>query len=329
MVNDRTTWKVHGPVRTLRIEHAEWDLSREEWLPARHYGICRFRPDGRTEESEQHNPDGTIYRTTFVYDDSGRLLEIRFGDSQAKTRYEYDELGRHIRTLEIADDGSTREAGICRYDAAGRKTKVHFQPPQKPGETYGYCVDGDESDDVSETILQDEQHRIISRFVFGRDGQGRLLTATQFAGDESVEQFEKALAQAAPVDREQARAAIASLFGHGGALRSTTTCTYDEAARLSERHLRMGDLGGHRTTYLYDDKGLEIGNLTEDYSRQYGMDEDGKSQITAEKSSKMRVRFEYVFDAQGNWTERAVWSRLEPNPNFQPSNVEWREISYY
>jgi len=32
-VSDLTTWKLHGPVRTLRIGHAEWDLRREEWQP--------------------------------------------------------------------------------------------------------------------------------------------------------------------------------------------------------------------------------------------------------------------------------------------------------
>jgi hypothetical protein len=40
-------------------------------------------------------------------------------------------------------------------------------------------------------------------------------------------------------------------------------------------------------------------------------------------------RFEYRYDAQGNWTERVVSYRLEPNPDFQRSNVERREITYY
>ena len=41
------------------------------------------------------------------------------------------------------------------------------------------------------------------------------------------------------------------------------------------------------------------------------------------------VRREYKYDAHGNWTERAVWSRLQQNPDFQRSNIERREFSYY
>jgi YD repeat-containing protein len=329
IASDLTNWKVHGPVRTLRIQHAEWDLSREEWRLPRHFGIYRFRPDGRTEEAEHHNPDGSVGRITYVYDDSGRLLEIRSGDSKAKTLYQYDEFGRQIRTLEVTEDRTTRETDICRYDGAGRKTKVHLQPPRKPGETYGYCIDGDESDDVSEIAVQDEQHRVVSRFVFERDGRGRPLSVTQFAGDASMGGLENALAQAGPAGREQARAAIASLFGPGASPLATTTYAYDEAGRLMERYMRMGELGGHRTTYSYDDNGREIANVTEHYSRRYSIDENGSLRIASEESHKQHFRFTYVFDAHGNWTERAVWSRLEPNPNFQPSNVERREIGYH
>ena len=43
----------------------------------------------------------------------------------------------------------------------------------------------------------------------------------------------------------------------------------------------------------------------------------------------IELRSEYQYDAQRNWTERAVWSRLAPNPDFQRSNVTRREITYY
>ena len=40
-------------------------------------------------------------------------------------------------------------------------------------------------------------------------------------------------------------------------------------------------------------------------------------------------RFEYVYDAQGNWTERIVSHRVEPNPDFQRGNIERRALTYY
>jgi hypothetical protein len=81
--------------------------------------------------------------------------------------------------------------------------------------------------------------------------------------------------------------------------------------------------------YLYDDTGLQIGETEEHYSRRFGVDENGGLQTNSEESHKHHLRFEHVLDAQGNWTERVVWSRLEPNPNFERSNVERREISYH
>jgi len=59
------------------------------------------------------------------------------------------------------------------------------------------------------------------------------------------------------------------------------------------------------------------------------MDEAGKLHVTKENSHKQDVRFEYTYDARGNWTERIVWSRWELYPNFERSNTERREITYY
>jgi hypothetical protein len=40
------------------------------------------------------------------------------------------------------------------------------------------------------------------------------------------------------------------------------------------------------------------------------------------------VKFEYQYDAHGNWTERIVSQRLEPNADERPSNIERRTIAY-
>ncbi len=67
----------------------------------------------------------------------------------------------------------------------------------------------------------------------------------------------------------------------------------------------------------------------ENNSRDAQIDENGELQTTTENTRKQQIRYEYAYDALGNWTERVVWSRYEPNPDFQRSNVERREISYY
>ena len=49
-----------------------------------------------------------------------------------------------------------------------------------------------------------------------------------------------------------------------------------------------------------------------------------------EKPSRIQhVRFEYRYDAHGNWTERVVWQRMEPDADERRSSIERRTIDYY
>jgi hypothetical protein len=41
------------------------------------------------------------------------------------------------------------------------------------------------------------------------------------------------------------------------------------------------------------------------------------------------VRFTYVYDAHGNWTERTVSGRFGEDAEFAASNVERRTIEYW
>jgi hypothetical protein len=128
-MSDLAKWKVHGPVATLRTEHAAWDLAREEWQPARVLVITSFRRDGSVSASDFHNPDGSIVHTRWVYDDAGRLMESNFQSGDGfinRTVYTYDEAGRHVRTVEVLRGGTPADSESCTYNAAGRKTKVRF-----------------------------------------------------------------------------------------------------------------------------------------------------------------------------------------------------------
>lgn len=44
--------------------------------------------------------------------------------------------------------------------------------------------------------------------------------------------------------------------------------------------------------------------------------------------SRSACQVQKQYDAHGNWTERIVSQRLEPNANERPSNIERRTISY-
>jgi hypothetical protein len=63
-------------------------------------------------------------------------------------------------------------------------------------------------------------------------------------------------------------------------------------------------------------------------SRGMRMD-DGVVKTEEKPSHVQHVRFEFRYDAHGNWTERIVWQRMEPNADERPSNIERRAINFY
>src|ERR1700730_11894776 len=103
--NELAQWNVHGPVETLRTEFAEWDPSAQAWGSARLKGLLQFLPDGRLKES---GDPGGLTRTTWIYDEAGRLVELRFQEvDRALTRviYAYDDSGRLLRTVNVDEKG--------------------------------------------------------------------------------------------------------------------------------------------------------------------------------------------------------------------------------
>ncbi|MCU1274403.1 MAG: hypothetical protein JWO48_1834, partial [Bryobacterales bacterium] len=124
-MSDLANWNVHGPVHTLRTAFAEWDLSLEQWQAARNSNLVRFHPDGTISESEAYNPDGSIARSSFVYDAAGRMQEARFGVNGAATSkgiYYYDERGRLTRVVSVDQGGTERESEAYSYSQEGKKT---------------------------------------------------------------------------------------------------------------------------------------------------------------------------------------------------------------
>jgi YD repeat-containing protein len=331
-------WNVHGAVRSLRTEFAEWDLTLEQWRAAHHFTLVRFRPDGAISESEHHNPDGSIVRSGYAYDAAGRMQEVRFGmndDPTSRSIYSYDESGRLTRVFGMDQDGAEHESEVYSYGNDRTKTKVYFVPKHVAG-SFMYAVEGtaqhygapgattvttryEAGGNPGEVLFHDEGRRLLRRVVYTRDDAGRLMKEEMLAGEQSP---------FADIEDEAAREALAKLFGPEHVI-SSTTYTYDAKGRTRERRTRMGEVGEHRTIFRYDDRGNPAEETHEEASREMDLNDDGNLQVTKERSSKQNVRFEYQYDAQGNWLEQVVWGRMEPNPNFERSNITRREIAYY
>jgi hypothetical protein len=123
--------KVRGPVRTCRHEICEWDREHDTWRAPQFLTIVTFRPDGQVSEGEHHNRDGSIACWAHTYDDAGRPVEVqswRDDGPRSSVVYAYDQAGRSTGSIHVAPDGTRREAEICNYDGAGRKTKTIVLP---------------------------------------------------------------------------------------------------------------------------------------------------------------------------------------------------------
>ena len=57
--------------------------------------------------------------------------------------------------------------------------------------------------------------------------------------------------------------------------------------------------------------------------------DDGAVKIEEQPPHVQHIRFEYRYDAHGNWTERVVWGRTGRNTDERRSNIERRTITYY
>lgn len=352
-MSDLENYKVHGPVKTLKSESATWDKERQDWEPAWRNSEVSFRPDGAIAGQEEHFLNGSVAHSLWVYDDAGRKSESKswMNDGPAnRTVYHYDETGRPKRTTYLGSDGTEKEVDTFQYDADGRKIKVHTLPREVSGgcnaegactTSVAYSIEGsdsacgapgaatmtveyDDKDLPVKVSFHDASQRAISSVVMVRDGAGRLLYEEMRPGE--VSPFQNLLDKAPPEQREQMAAAFKTAFSSGI---SNTTYLYDADGRLLKRETRMGGLGSNSTTFAYNEHGDPVEETTEDRNREGRIDETGAMSYSEDKVTVHHNRFEYRYDANGNWTEKIVLYRLETGESFERSNVERRVITYY
>jgi hypothetical protein len=282
-----------------------WDPDREEWQPPQHATLTSFRPDGAFSTSDTHNADGSVAHSRGLYDETNRLLESNFWVNDGpveRTVYFYDEAGRHQRTAREQTDFET-----CTYDARGIKTKQRLLPLR--GDNVGYGIEGtevsygapgavrmiitcDENDLPAKVVFEDAKGIPVRDVTFERDSMGRLISEEVHFGADSL--LDKVPAEG----REELAAELAKTFGE---FFSRITYAYDLQGRRLERTTKFGTLSESRTIYRYGDH------------------EDPIAETTEENGGVVEHRFQYIYDAQGNWTDRIV----------QGSHIERRIITYY
>ncbi len=351
MTTDLTAWEVHGPVRSVRREIAEWDAERQQWKAPQWNATATFRPDGTLGEWTTQNPDGSIVRTVHHYDAAGRLVESQcFKDDQLGSRRvsSYDDRGRLVTTVHADSNGNALTSVTYRYDAEGHKTTVETLPSLDDDVSCGggscgasvmFGVDGTEhahgapgavsltteydgDGRAREAIFHDREGRMVRHVVMTRDAEGRLLTETVRFGTSPFPPPSSVSVEA----REELDVLMEFVFPQQ--VLSTTSWQYDESGRVTETVERMGILGGHRRSFQYDDRGNRVAETMEDRHSGVNM-KDGAPHVQADETHHTDTRLGYEYDAMGNWTSKSVWTRHGTMVEFERANVTRRVVTYY
>ena len=329
-MDDRNRQNLKGLVSTLHSEIAEWDAESKSWRPPRFSTMTHFLPDGQISEVEYHHPDGSVYRIGNYYDDAGKLKESRSrsnNDAETSSLYHYDDSGRLIRVASIDESGLQKDSQVFRYDDTGRKTAQYFLSIDAGSGAMSFSPGLGDSDQTTESVWYDRNHRFLQRVTYTRDANGKLLKEEMHLDDDAFASGEIARASITE-EREQLMAQLTKLLGADRVM-AITSYRYDEGGRQIERRIQMANLGDTRTTYTYDDRGNAVDEVAVSGHREMQVDETGNEYFTNESSETTSAHYDYQYDAHGNWIERITWSAAQNSSALQRSNIERRQISYY
>jgi len=315
-----------GPVRSVRSESAEWDLTNEVWQAPSRVTTEEYRKDGKISSSGLRC-ETWAHRSSYSYDDAGRLIETRFWNGETPGGWQVNEYdgGRLVRTVGHSPDGTSEPhertyAPDGSYEQIVHFPEILFNMHVPLGAVEGLdCSIGvpyaktmitryDREDRACGILIKDGMEREVRRLEVDRDEHGRVVKAELFA-DESPIPGVLALGVDVPM--------------------TTWEFQYDENGYLIEMKQDMFGLCEERRTHVYDDRGNCIETVTEEQSFEGHVSDHGTIERGTAKSHGSRAHFSYQYDAQGNWIEKVTAQRYGSNPDFTPVSIERREIAYY
>lgn len=346
MRTDREKQGLIGPVKS--VETAQFEGQGGELIeqPSFSYTVT-FNQDGWLIEQVHRNSDGSEWRSTNDYSDSGKLLAARSFDPSGalngELRYIYDDDGRLVAEQHMTRDGRVTTPATYVYDRAGGKVKI--QELDFAGEasvrteaivmiegTTSACIRageakrvesryGDQGEPVEVKVFN-AGGALVSRVEITRDARGNPLEETEYVGD--VVRFDPCAPgscsterMAALTEEQQAEVVeeIGQLFSPGTAM-SRHTHRYDGEGRLIESRLTVMGMEAMRQTFAYD----EAGNKSEEMIYL----EDGAL------GSKAVYAREY--DGHGNWTKELVSAQSDWDAELGPAAPAYenrRVITYW
>lgn len=307
--------------------------------------VLEFRQDGSLVKRVHRNPDGSEWVTICEYN-ANRLTTMRTesGSTFASLRiYEYDAVGRLTRVVIRSADGSDRLEEAYEYDSAGRKKKTFYVDAAavRPDSKYVWGVEGTDTcysapgaatlttlynqrEQPAELLFHDAAGMLLSRVRFSYDADANLIEEIQ---TNAVDTLPQEVITA--MDPAQLEAVHAILGTAGGQVRWTHR--YDGKGRRIESRSQIGRLGGEVKKMLYNDYCDRIAEASEHEAREYSIGDQGQLSDTPanNRGNRSEARFQYDYDANGNWVLKIVESRAGTEQEFTQVSVERRTIEYF
>jgi hypothetical protein len=242
--------------------------------------------------------------------------------------YKYDSLGRLAQVTAHDPDGSDWVAETYSYNADGSMTHTRYLEPGATNDSL-WQVEGtdaafpgfgavavttffDSSDRPTKTLFIDKEQRVVNTVVLYYDPSGHLVEE-QAVGDAQVS------TRSAPM-----------FVANGVTTIMRRLFKYDDAGRKIEVLIPCEPLGFGRTVIRYNDYGDEVLRTLHDDDRSHdasAVTAKGivSSVLVRESSSRLR----YHYDGNGNWVQRLVEGRIDPDAEWFVETVESRLITYY
>ena len=350
-MSDRDKAGLRGPVKTVVYERT---FSGTDGQPLHTTTTTEYTRDGRILETRTGNADGSEWLTNYTYDRDGRLLRTVSGSGRStpssETTYLYDD-SRRLVGVRSGDKDKFR----YQYDAQGRKSLIesYDSKPLPPGTFYAPHWEGsdlgfapflggtlttlyNEQDVATGAQLYDAQGRLVGHIVRKFDAKGRIIAEEQVADAPDSMIPEELRSKLNP---EQAKAMGA--FVAGGLHNRSISYSYDNEGRVTERRRTGGAFGDEVTVTTYNDHGDKASESTTrvmnaDVGRVYSVTEAGTILPTgqpqpAQPAETYETRYTYHYDGHGNWTEQTTVARSDPGTGgpFAPDNIVRRKLTYY
>lgn len=350
-MSDREQAGLHGRVHSCTVE-TTYPGDGQKLPPSTFSMTTEYTPDGRILLTRSPTPDGSEVVTTHSYDENGRLIRISTsnrGVTSAEQTYSYDDAGRLAK---IASGGPDPSSVVFQYDNQGRKTKIQTfdAKPLPPGAAVDFqWEDSDlfsisvppggtlttlynEDDQPVEAQTRDAQGRLIGRIVRTIDANGRPTSDKVITEAPDLALPQELASKLNPAQAKSVGAWVAAQFSGAASYK------YDAQGRVIEKRRRLFT-DDEVTSISYNehgDKEQEITTTNPNPTGPTGFTVDDQGNMTPQHDqapprppSHSELRYTYLYDAYGNWTEQTLSTRSHPDDPWQVSMTYRRVLTYY